>query len=37
VRNLFDSDGGTAASTIYTPSVIPIEGRRLSVGAELRF
>ena len=37
VRNLFGSDGATAASTIYTPSAIPIEGRRVSVGAEVRF
>jgi outer membrane receptor for ferrienterochelin and colicin len=37
VRNLFDSDGATAASTIYTPSHIPVEGRRMAFGAELRF
>jgi outer membrane receptor protein involved in Fe transport len=37
VRNLFDRAGRTAASTIYTSPVIPIEGRRIAAGAELRF
>jgi outer membrane receptor protein involved in Fe transport len=36
-RNLFASKGATAASTIYTPSQIPIEGRRFLLGGEVRF
>ena len=37
VQNLFDSAGQVAASPIYTPSEIPIPGRRISLGFETRF
>jgi outer membrane receptor for ferrienterochelin and colicins len=36
-QNLFDSSGSIAASPIYTPSEIPIQGRRVSLGFETRF
>jgi outer membrane receptor for ferrienterochelin and colicins len=37
VLNVFDSDGSLSASPVYTPSRVPIEGRRALIGAELRF
>ena len=37
VRNLFDEQGGVAASTVYALPALPIEGRRILVGAEVRF
>jgi iron complex outermembrane receptor protein len=37
VRNLFDAQGTYAASFIYTPATLPIEGRRALVSAEVRF
>ena len=37
VRNVLDAGGGMAASPIYTPSVVPIEGRRILLSADLRF
>jgi iron complex outermembrane receptor protein len=37
VRNLFDAQGSYAASFIYTPATLPIEGRRALVSAEVRF
>jgi len=37
VRNLFDEKGPLAASFIYAPATIPIEGRRLLLSADVRF
>jgi outer membrane receptor protein involved in Fe transport len=37
LRNVFDTKGAYAASLIYTPATLPIEGRRLILGTEVRF
>jgi outer membrane receptor for ferrienterochelin and colicins len=37
VRNLFDAKGAYAASFIYTPATLPIEGRRFLLSSEIRF
>jgi hypothetical protein len=37
VRNLFDTDGSLSASTVYAIPRLPIPGRRLILGAEVRF
>jgi outer membrane receptor protein involved in Fe transport len=37
VTNLLDGDGGLAASPVYTPATVPIEGRRVMFGADVRF
>jgi len=36
-QNLFNASGTVAASPVYTPSEIPIPGRRVSLGIEGRF
>jgi iron complex outermembrane receptor protein len=37
VLNVFDSKGAVAASPVYVLPQLPIEGRRVLVGAEIRF
>jgi len=37
VRNLLDTRGGLAASPVYTPATVPVEGRRALFGADVRF
>jgi outer membrane receptor protein involved in Fe transport len=37
VRNVFDTKGPYAASFIYTPATLPIEGRRFLLSADVRF
>jgi outer membrane receptor for ferrienterochelin and colicins len=37
VLNVFGSDGAVAASPVYAVPSLPIEGRRVLVGADLRF
>ena len=37
VRNVFDSAGTSAASFIYTPATLPIEGRRVLLSSEILF
>ena len=37
VRNLFDTNGELAAIPVYVPDTVPIEGRRVLLGAEVRF
>jgi len=37
VRNLFDRTGTYAASFIYTPATLPIEGRRFILTTDVRF
>lgn len=37
LRNLFDAAGGPAASPVFAIPVIPLEGRQVAIGAEVRF
>jgi hypothetical protein len=37
VRNVLDDEGAVAASPVYTPGTIPIEGRRVIFSADVRF
>jgi len=37
VRNVLGADGTLAASPVYTPATVPIEGRRVLLSADVRF
>jgi outer membrane receptor protein involved in Fe transport len=37
VQNLFDTQGELAASPVYAPATLPIEGRRALLSVEVRF